>query len=241
MIPDFFCVSRLDSTNSTNMVAKEAAANGVADGYTVFALEQTAGKGRQGRTWESPKGNLYVSVVFRPQCPSTDVCYYSFVGAMAVFGAIRDLCGDDKMQLKWPNDVLVDGKKISGILVETEINEQGLVDWVVLGVGINVVSHPETALYPTTCLSKEGANPSIDKVLEAFLLNLDHWRLTLRHDGFGPIRRAWLADAKTGPMVVKLPQETIEGTFAGLDPFGGLILRLANGTERVIQAGDVFT
>ncbi|HAX90684.1 MAG TPA: biotin--[acetyl-CoA-carboxylase] ligase [Rhodospirillaceae bacterium] len=240
MIPTFFRIETLDSTNSTNLVAKEAAESGEHEGLVVHALSQTAGKGRLGRTWESPEGNLYVSVLLRPRCALQQAVYYSFVAAMAVYDTVLAPKPDACIQLKWPNDVLVDGKKISGVLLETSPTQGGLLDWLVIGVGINVAHHPENALYPTTSLAALGVSPTVEETLQQFLLSLDHWRKTLLYDGFSPIRKAWLADAKMGEAVVKTPSGDITGDFAGIDESGGLILRLANGQETVIQAGDVF-
>ena len=240
MIPPFFRLNCLDETDSTNHVAQTAALSGEPEGLVVQALRQTAGKGRRGRVWDSPEGNLYLSVLLRPRCALQEACFYSFAAALAVYDALAELRGEKDLQFKWPNDVLIDGKKISGILLEAAPVEQGLVEWVVLGVGINVASHPDVTAYPTTSLAQEGALASVDAVRRAFLKSLHHWCLTLRHDGFNPVRRAWLADARRGPMSVKVPSGEVEGAFGGLDDRGGLILRLADGSEKVIQTGDVF-
>lgn len=241
MIPSFFRIRTLDVTASTNAVAKEAAEAGEAEGLVVHALRQTAGKGRLGRTWESPEGNLYASVLLRPRFMTLQgATLYSFAAALAVHDAVLKACPEASLQLKWPNDVLVEDKKISGILIETAPVVDNLVDWIVVGVGINVASHPATARYPTTALAEQGACVTADAILTYFLQSLEQWRQTLYYDGFCPLRKAWLSDAKMGPMVVRAPTGEIQGEFAGIDPKGGLILRLAEGAETVIQTGDVF-
>ena len=240
MIPSFFRVRHLDVTGSTNDDAKKAAEAGEAEGLVIHALRQTAGRGRMGRTWESPEGNLHFSILLRPQCSPVEAGYFSFAAALALHDAVLDFMPSASMQLKWPNDVLIEGKKVGGVLLETSLIENKKVDWLVIGVGMNLAHCPETALYPTTSLLNEGAVPDVDKALMAFLYNFNHWRLTLHHDGFRPVRRAWLADAKTGSMTVRLPQGEIHGDFASLDENGGLILRLADGAEKVVDAGDVF-
>ena len=239
-IPSYFHVRCLDVTQSTNDDAKKAAQEGEAEGLVIQALRQTAGRGRQGRTWESPHGNLYFSILLRPNCTPVEAGYFSFAAALAIHDAVLDLLPSASLQFKWPNDVLIDGKKVGGILLESSLVENKLVEWLVIGVGINVAHHPKTALYLTTSLIEEGAEPDVDKALTAFLYNFNHWRLTLKHDGFSPVRRAWLADAKIGPMTVRTPQGDVQGDFAGLDEKGSLIMRLANGAEKVIEAGDVF-
>ncbi len=241
MTPSFFRIQELDVTASTNAVAKQAAEAGEAEGLVVRALRQTAGKGRLGRTWESPEGNLYASVLLRPRSITLQwAALYSFAAALAVHDAVLKACPEASLQLKWPNDVLVEDKKISGILIETAPVVQNLVDWIVVGVGINVASHPQEALYPTTSLSEQGASVTVDAILTYFLQSLEQWRQTLYYDGFCPLRKAWLSDAKMGPMVVRTPTGEIQGDFAGIDPKGGLILRLAEGAETVIQTGDIF-
>lgn len=242
MIPPFFRVNCLDVAGSTNVMAKQAAEAGEAEGLVVQALRQTAGKGQRGRVWDSPEGNLYCSVLLRPQCTPQQACHYSFAAAIAVYDAIAEVHGEESLQFKWPNDVLIDSKKISGILLESSAaNAQtGLIDWLIIGVGINVAYHPAWTLYPTTSLAAEGSTASVDAVLDAFLRGLHHWCLTLRRDGFNPVRRAWLVDAKRGLMNIKTPSNEVEGYFGGLDETGGLILRLADGRETVIQTGDVF-
>ena len=240
MSTPFFRIQKLETTNSTNTVVMDAAIKGEAEGLVVCADQQTAGRGRRGRAWESPKGNLYTSVLLRPCCSPQEACYYSFAAAMAVFYALAELGLGKNMQMKWPNDVLLNDKKVSGVLLEAAPVENGIVEWIALGVGINIASCPSDALYPATSLADEGLDVTVDRVLDGFLRALDHWRLTLKYDGFNPLRVVWLADAKRGAMSVKMPHQTLEGDFGGLDSSGGLILMLADGSERVIQAGDVF-
>lgn len=226
-------------TESTNADAKKAAQAGEAEGLVVQALRQTAGRGRLGRVWESPEGNLFVSVLLRPRCSTQEGGLYSFVAALAVRDTVREFLPQADIKLKWPNDVLVDGKKISGILLETELNEMNEVAWLVVGVGINVLHCPENgaSLHKLTCHSREI---EVEAVLEIFLANFEKWRQVFLSEGFAPIRTAWLENAKTGVLTARLPQEVFEGEFVGLDERGSLILRLAEGSERTIASGDVF-
>jgi len=242
MIPSFFRVRVLEETASTNEDLKQAALAGEDAGLVIKAKRQTAGKGRQGRTWNSPEGNLYVSVLLRPEGSVQEVGLFSFVTALAVHQAVTKTLPTANVKLKWPNDVLVNGKKIGGILLESSGAENGSLDWLVIGVGVNVASHPDsdTTLYPTTSLAAEGGEAEVDDVLEAFLNGLDQWRLTLNRDGFRHVRRSWLAHAQAGAMTVRLPKREIQGHFSGIDEKGRLILRLANGEEESIDSGDVF-
>lgn len=233
-------IRQLPITPSTNADAIRAAESGEAEGLVIQALRQTAGKGRRGRTWESPEGNVYASALLRPRCPAEQAGYCGFAAALAIYDAVRAFLPDADIKLKWPNDVLVSGKKISGILLEAAPVENGIIEWLVVGVGVNVLHHPELALYPATSLKAEGADISVQQVLGEFLRGLSHWKERLQREGFAAIREAWLAKAKTGKMVVRQSGEDIEGTFSGIDLTGHLILKLADGSERIISTGDAF-
>ncbi len=240
MIPPFFRVQVLEETTSTNEDMKKAAASGEVEGLVIWAKRQTAGKGRQGRVWDSPQGNLYVSLLLRPSCAARDLGLYSFVTALAVQEAIQKLAEGADIKLKWPNDVLVSDKKISGVLLESILGADGKVEGLVIGVGINVAEHPEKTLYPATSLRAEGFERDVEDVLEAFLNAFGEWKMTFERDGFRPVRRAWLAEARGGEMTVRLPKGQENGTFAGIDDRGRLILRAVDGSERFIDTGDVF-
>ncbi len=240
MIPSFYRLREVAVTASTNADAKQAAEAGEPEGLVIQALSQTSGRGRQGRVWESPDGNIYASVLLRPRCLPLEVGYYSFVTALAVYDAVHEFLPQARIELKWPNDVLVGGKKISGILLEAAPIEKGLVDWLVIGVGVNVRHFPENALYPATSLLAEGADASVPLVLENLLKYLLIWQDRLKNDGFEPVRIAWLGQARKGALTARLPQEVLEGTFSDLDRQGNLILQLADGSERAIAAADVY-
>ncbi len=241
MIPSFFRLKQAPETASTNDDVKHAAEAGEAEGLVVQALRQTAGKGRWGRAWESPEGNLYASLLLRPRCPPQEAGFYTFVTALAVADTVRRFLSETSIELKWPNDVLVEGKKISGILLEAGPSAENSVEWLVIGVGINIKRHPDEGLFAATSLDAEGASRvHAGEALETFLACFFHWRGVLLAGGFAPLRDAWLAQAKKGAMTVRLSHETFEGAFAGLDEQGRLILRLPDGQERAMTVGDVF-
>ena len=230
-----FRVQRLAETASTNDDARRAAEAGEAEGYVVVAEKQTAGRGRQGRAWESPPGNLYCSVLLRPPGEAADIGRYSFVAANAMYDTVRQCLPVADITLKWPNDVLVEGEKIGGILLEAAGEA------LVVGIGLNILHHPEEGLYPSTSLLAAGSNlKSPDEILEKLLLNLGHWAGVLEQEGFAPVRADWLKHAQKGPLKVRLPKGTIEGEFVGLDDHGRLLLHLADGSEQAIATGDVF-
>ena len=224
----------LPATASTNDDVKQAAEWGEAEGLVIQALSQTAGRGRHGRLWQSPAGNLYCSALLRPPRLEAVAGFYSFAAALALADTVAHFAPQAAVSLKWPNDVLANGNKISGILLE----RAG--DALVIGMGLNVAQQPEESAYPATSLLALGTEVELKETLNRLLERLAYWDVLLRRDGFDPIRAAWLARAVTGALTVKLPAGAISGDFAGLTDPGHLRLRLADGTERSIATGDVF-
>ncbi len=234
-LPANFTLIRLDEVGSTNAEALRRAAEGAAAGTVVWAGRQTVGRGRRGRLWVSPPGNLYCSIVLRPsRAPAAQI---SYVAAVALAEALEPWAAPASVRLKWPNDVLLHGGKVSGILLE------GGADHVVLGTGVNVATHPadETRALRPTSLAAEGAEATVEAVLESYLDHLAAWVNRWEANGFAPVREAWLGRAVGlgEPIEVRLPRETIPGRFTGLDDDGVLLLATEGGTRR-FAAGDVF-
>lgn len=244
-LPPVYRLVALDSVVSTNDEALRLAAEGAEDGTLVWAREQTKGRGRQGRDWASPPGNLYVSLVLRPDCTLGEAAQLGFVAALAAGDTIGSI-GAPMIETtyKWPNDVLLNGRKSVGILMESRSTPEGVLEYLILGIGINVASHPEEARFPATSLRAEGTPADVSEIdaLEALSRHFLNWTNRWLNDGFGPIRQAWLTHAhKLGEEIeVRLPNETLTGIFRDLDETGALVLEPANGEPRVITAGDVF-
>ena len=243
-LPPAYRLVALETCDSTNEEAVRLAEAGAEDGTLVWARSQTAGRGRRGRTWESLPGNLLFSLVLRPDCPPQSAAQLSFVSALAMGDAIGSLSPPMiEVRFKWSNDVLLNGRKGVGILLESKISE-GAVDWLVLGVGVNVASFPPDLEPPATSLRFEGASAEVtpERLLEAFsahfMSRVNRWM----DDGFAPIRRDWLNHAfgLGERLAVELAHERVEGRFADLDDTGVLILELAEGGTRRIAAGDVY-
>ena len=233
----------LDEAGSTNDEARARAAAGAPEGTVVWALRQQAGRGRRGRSWVSPPGNLYLSVVLRPACPARHVAQLSFVAALAVVDLV-DGPLPGRARCKWPNDILVDGAKVAGILLESALGACGRVDWVVLGIGVNLASHPGIAgPVPSTSLAAAGGAPALapEDALPLLLAALARRRQDWQAQGFGAVRRAWLARAHGlgGPVTVENGGRRRAGVFAGLDADGALVLAQADGSRLSIAAGDV--
>jgi BirA family biotin operon repressor/biotin-[acetyl-CoA-carboxylase] ligase len=226
--------------DSTNEEAKRLAQQGCAHGTVVWADEQTAGQGRNGRRWESLAGNLMLSVVLRPTVPSPRAAELGFVSAVAMAACVAGLLPRGAgVSLKWPNDVQIEGAKVAGLLPEAQTAGGGLA-WVVLGAGLNLAHAPAGLSYPATCLRAHGATVTPEQGLQAFLTQLAQWLTRWDTEGFSPVRDAWLA--RVGGLgrevTVTLGDRQERGLFRGLDDDGAMILATGDGFRR-ITAGDV--
>ncbi len=222
----------LDVTKSTNEDAKNLISNSDDFVNTVICADkQTSGKGRQGRIWHSPVGNIYASFIVKNEYTN----FMSFVSAISIMDTLKEINLPAKITCKWPNDVLVDGKKISGILLEVHD------DALIIGIGINVKAAPENAMYQTTAINDFGIKLGVKEILEILAKNLYNNIEIIKQEGFGKIRAKWLANAHNigGQIQVNLVNEIIVGCFNGISEVGGLIVD--TGTEhKTIMAGDVF-
>ena len=242
-LPRGYALIALEEADSTNDEAKQHAAAGAPTGTVIWARQQRAGRGRRGRAWISPLGNLYVSVILRPACEARHVAQLSFVAALAVLDLV-DGPLPGRARCKWPNDILVDGAKVAGILLESALEPGGRVDWVVLGIGVNLANHPGLeGPVPSTSLVDAGA-PALapDEALPPLLAALTRRRQEWESRGFGAVRRAWLARAHGlgGPVAIAKGGRTLIGIFEGLDAEGALVLAQAGAAPISIAAGDVY-
>lgn len=228
---------------STSSLVKQRADAGEAEGLAIQALRQSAGRGRQGRGWESPAGNLYLSVLLRPEVPLRDAPQWSFVAAVALAEALNGLLPETgKVSLKWPNDLLLKDAKAAGILVETGIAPSHALDWICIGMGVNIASKPKLADRATACLAEYlAAPPAPETLAQSLLRSLAHWHGVRLQQGFAPIRDAWLlhAPAMGAPVSLKRDGALLDGAFAGLSPEGGLKLA-KDGEVQLILAGEVM-
>lgn len=210
------------------------ARTGASEGLWLRADRQTGGKGRQGRAWDSPEGNLYASTLIRVRAGDPSPATLALAAAVALEEAVSVFTPG--VQLKWPNDLLIGGAKLSGILLERAD------DAIVIGFGVNLAHHPESLERPATSLAAHGNAPDPELFAETLAESFARWVASWR-EGLGPVRERWLA--KAHPVGTALTARladgsSIDGLFHGLDSDGALILRLADGATRVIHAGDVF-
>jgi BirA family transcriptional regulator, biotin operon repressor / biotin---[acetyl-CoA-carboxylase] ligase len=240
-IPAPFTVRMHDRLGSTSDEAKALAMAGAPHGTVVVARQQTAGRGRLDRAWWSPPGNLYLSAILRPSVPGSRAAELGFLGALTVADTVEAcLPAGPRVALKWPNDVLVNGAKIAGILPESEVSGENTL-WSVLGIGLNVAAAPETTLYPAISLAALLDPPvTVDQIIPVLLERLGAWWDGWTRHGFGPVRAAWLQRAyRLGQRIeVRLGTGLAHGRFEGLDADGALLLATDTGWRR-ITTGEV--
>lgn len=242
-VPSGYAVASFDEIDSTNEEARRRALAGERGPIWITARRQTAGRGRRGRAWESPEGNLMATLLIAPGVSAPEAAGLSFVAALAVHDLIAAYAPRSAVRVKWPNDVLIDGKKAAGILLESGSEAGiGVLPWLAVGIGVNLAHAPEGTPFPATFVGAHGAAPTPGQALaalaEAWETRFRAWRVS----GFAAIREAWL-DVAAGlgqEIEVRLPGETLTGRFETLMPDGALSLLLPSGARRAITAGEVF-
>jgi len=237
---DNWRIERHAKLGSTSDEARRRAQAGDPGQLWITAAEQTAGRGRQGRVWRSPPGNLYASALIIDPCETEVAPQIGFVAGVALRRAVADLGGDD-FALKWPNDLVHDGAKVAGLLVEGVPAPNGRLAAIV-GFGVNLASSPEGLAYPTNCLDRIiGRSMAPIALLDRLGRRFDEALATwARGAGFATIRADWLASAAGigGPIRVADPRGAREGVFAGLDARGRLLLEMGDKTE-IVESADL--
>lgn len=246
IVPDHWSLIDLEKTGSTNDDLKQVAAQNTPEGLVIRTYRQTAGKGRQGRVWTGVDGNLFMSVLLRPDVTPVLAGQLSLCAAVAVVQAIVPYLNNPAdIQIKWPNDVLIGGKKLCGILLESAMANNGRVESVVLGMGVNIVAagDPEVGCALQAHCQQDAGKIDRDVIGGAILAQLSEIYDIWRDEGFAAVQPLWLRYGhKPGDRLrIRLPKEEFYGVFEGLDPEGGLIV-LCEGTEerRRVTSADVF-
>ncbi|OPY30068.1 MAG: putative biotin ligase [Methanocella sp. PtaU1.Bin125] len=229
-------VVHLNTTGSTNTVARQMAEEGVEEGTVVIAETQTRGKGRLGRKWITKPGGVWMSVILKPDIGPAHAAGITLLAAVSVTKALRE-AGAEAV-IKWPNDVLVSDKKICGILTEMSA-ETDAVSFIVLGIGVNVNNDPplETA---TSLKAELGHEVNRVKFVQSLLESLEEDYLTFKERGFEPILWSWrrYSDTLGRPVEVTYQDETIQGIAQDVSASGALIVQLKDGGTRKIVSGD---
>jgi len=238
-----YALLELDEIDSTNQEAKRRAAAGVTSPLWIVAARQSEGRGRRGNAWQSLLGNLAATLLIRPERRAAECAQLSFAAALAVSDMLAGFAPHAHLGLKWPNDVLADGRKIAGILLESESKADGTAAWLAVGIGVNLAAYPDDVELPATSLAVQGILPPTprDAMLD-LAAAFAKWYEVWRTQGFAPVREAWLARASgLGSRVrARLAKEEVVGVFQGIDESGALLLGLAGGVTRAIAAGEVF-
>jgi BirA family transcriptional regulator, biotin operon repressor / biotin---[acetyl-CoA-carboxylase] ligase len=233
----------LTEVDSTNAHAIREAGHHAAPVW-FLGLQQTAGRGRRGREWRDPLGNFAATYLCRPTGPLEQTAQRSFVASLALYDAFLALTGrPESLALKWPNDVLLNGGKVAGILLESAGAGQGT-QHLAVGIGVNLLTAPDgvdTATAPVSLLTETALRITPEEFLNILAPAYAKWEHQLLTFGFAPIRTAWLARAaRLGQIITaRTVTETLTGTFDGIDPTGALVLHMAQG-RRTIPAADVF-
>ena len=237
----------LDTVDSTNAHAFRMAPQQAGPCW-FLAGEQTAGRGRRARAWASPRGNFHGTLLLQPKEPAATVALRSFAAALALRDAFVALTGlPQSFALKWPNDVLLNGGKVAGILLESASAGQG-VQHLAIGIGVNLIAAPHPsqvepgALAPVSLLGEIGLRVTPEAFLNALAPAYAAWEQTFTDQGFAPLRRAWLDHAaRLGEQIrARTGTETREGIFEAIDDTGALILRQSHGTVAIPAAEEFF-
>lgn len=228
-------IQTFETIDTTQAMLKELAATGAPEGTGIQAFSQTGGYGRRGRQWVSPPGNLYLSLLLRPPCKAAQVPQMALVAGVTLVEALSKFT--QGATLKWPNDIFIAGKKVAGILLESDLDGHGGVNWVALGVGVNIVSAPPeigTAL-------NDHADVDLDMFRTKFLERLEAIYALWLSKGLDPVRALWIKNAHPlgTPLKIKLGDSVLEGYFDGLDAGGNLLLKLESDRVQVVAAGEV--
>lgn len=240
-LPERVRIEAHDLVDSTNLLARNRADAGASAWTVIQAMEQSAGRGRRSSDWRSPPGNLYTSTILRPAAPLSCWPQLSFVAALAVVDMARALAPGASITVKWPNDVLANGLKLSGILLETTGAGRG--GAVIVGVGINIASHPDATRYGATSIAAlTSSRPPLDVAralyLDALTRGYDMWSAR----GFSATRAAWTEMAHGLGSAIRISDGDApdrHGRLLGIDEEGRLMMETADGETVIVSAGSL--
>lgn len=236
-------IEAYDELDSTSAEARRRAEGGEGGPVWITALRQTAGRGRRGRAWETQVGNLAATLLVTTDKPPGEAAQISFIAALAACDLAQTCLGVSAARLKWPNDLMIHGRKAAGILVESGSRPDGRL-WLAVGIGINLAHAPQDVERPAAAFSEFMAAPppTPRAALDVLAARFDHWLALWISEGFAPIARAWTerAHGLGSPCEARLPNQTHRGVAEGMDMDGALRLRLDDGAILRITAGDVF-
>ena len=235
----------LDEADSTMAEARRRA-DEFSGPTWIMAHQQSAGHGRRGRPWHMPKGNFAATLIFRPDSSPANAALRSFIASLALYQTLAMTAPADRISLKWPNDVLLDGAKVAGILLESE-GRGARVDWLAVGIGVNLAASPGVdtleagAIPPISLVEATGKTVSPEDFLFWLASHFADLEQQFQEQGFEPLRQLWLRHAaRVGQQITaRTARESLTGTFETIDDAGQLVLLTPKG-QVAISAGDVF-
>lgn len=238
--PEAWRLQVYEALGSTSDLCRTLAIAGEPGPLAILARRQTQGRGTRGREWVSPAGNLFLSVLLRSREQARDVGQWSLLAGVALAEALLPLLPDRAaLRLKWPNDVLLAGAKLAGILVESSAKPDSTLDWLVIGIGVNLATAPELPDRRTAAVAQVATPPAAEDMARLVLARLSHWRRVRLLEGFAPVRAAWLghAPALGTQLTLRLGNRSVGGSFAGLGQDGSLLLA-TGGRVHAFAAGE---
>jgi len=252
-LPNGYTHIFLDEIDSTNAEALRRSGHDAPSGLWIWAARQSAGRGRMGRQWISDEGNLFASLLLRPQCVLGQCPQLAFAAAIAVYDAVKDIGGEQlttRLSLKWPNDLLLDGAKLGGILLESVSATDTAKKTIVIGTGLNLISHPSQRHPPVTSLALQKISSTPKQAFEHLAHHTAKWiDIWSQGAGWSKVRAAWQERSIPAgtAIAVKISDEPLSGSYAGITDEGALLLDTGQGAGhetgtriRQIHAGDVF-
>ncbi|WP_431281214.1 biotin--[acetyl-CoA-carboxylase] ligase [Humitalea sp. 24SJ18S-53] len=233
-VPDGWRLQHFAHLPSTQALAVTLAEAGEPEGLAILADRQTAGQATQGRGWESPAGNLAISVLMRPAAPVSEAGEWGILAAVALASAVAEV-STIPPRLKWPNDLLLGGAKAAGILTQAA-GDGGRLAWVIIGIGVNLRHAPGVDGRVTACLGDDAPTP--EAFAAVLLRSLDRWRQVRLLEGFAPVRAAWLEHGPALGTPLSLSRPSIAGRFEGLAEDGALLLG-TGGRVHAVRTGEI--
>jgi BirA family biotin operon repressor/biotin-[acetyl-CoA-carboxylase] ligase len=226
-----------ESLPSTQDLVLRLASAGEAEGLAVLARRQTAGRGREGRAWDSPSGNLHLTLLLRPGGPARHAPQWALLSAVVLAEALGSFLPDPTaIRLKWPNDLLLGEAKLAGVLCESAADMAGGIEWLVIGLGANLAMAPPVQGRAVACLAELAPPPAPEAVAARILHAVEAWR----GRGFAAVRDAWMArgPASGQPITLRAGAGSVQGLYAGLAPDGSLMLDTGTG-PRAFSSGEI--
>ena len=240
-----YLIHQFLEVESTNDLAFSLAENNqIFANEIIVASKQNKGRGRLNRNWESPIGNLYFSLILQPKIAVEKISQISFIAVCALQIAVEKIFKQQKIvakvQNKWPNDLLIDQKKVAGILLESKISNKNC-DFAILGIGVNINSNPTQTLFPSTNIKNFSCEISASKMLEFFLEEFENLYENWLIFGFKNIRNLWHKNAYNlnSKININLGNSKIEGLFQEIDEEGNIVIKNHNNETKKISFGDV--